>query len=474
MSPLNGMILMKKSMQEELGKSATLYLNIWIYFNLVGNTILLPIIVATFIFSKRVKRHPTLINLCMTWIFSGIFSLLLFYSKQHTGPEPDPSLCVAQASLLYGITPMWSVAVLAMVYYMLHTLRGDSSQSKLLKGLPMTAMLSAPYIAQWAFTIAALVLSFQDPTKVNRKHQFFFCSLKHLPLLLAMSIFTLLMCIAIITLEVALAMVIYRNWHTRRCAGVSSELPLPLIVRVLVFGIYVALGMVVVILSMFGASLAADVFAATAGTVVFLIFGTQADVFRAWCFWRKSEDDLALPNTAPPMSTTGSPYSPSLEALFKSAKSETRFPWSERRSRPPSQYSTRRSTKNFVRLADDAEDPPNQDLTVRTGRERGTADSSMGERIIDVLRSPKRARLKERRKSGAGDEVGKQQNARKRRRDDPPRPKGPRKASLKPLTSTAGSSSTRPPPVPSRPSALVSASVDSMRTLDAESNSPAS
>jgi len=62
---------------EQLGSSATTYLNVWIYFNLIGNTILLPIVVLTFLFSKTAKRHPTLINLCITWIFSGIFALLL-------------------------------------------------------------------------------------------------------------------------------------------------------------------------------------------------------------------------------------------------------------------------------------------------------------------------------------------------------------------------------------------------------------
>lgn len=64
-------------MREELGDSAMIYLNVWIYFNLVGNTILLPLVVITFLFSKTAKRHSTLVNLCITWIFSGVFSLLL-------------------------------------------------------------------------------------------------------------------------------------------------------------------------------------------------------------------------------------------------------------------------------------------------------------------------------------------------------------------------------------------------------------
>lgn len=64
--------------QEDMGKSAIPLLHVWIFFNLIS-IILLPILVATFLFSKRVtKRHPSLINVCMTWILSGIYSLLLY------------------------------------------------------------------------------------------------------------------------------------------------------------------------------------------------------------------------------------------------------------------------------------------------------------------------------------------------------------------------------------------------------------
>ena len=53
---------------------------IWVYFNLIPNTIFLPLLVATFLISKTATRHLTLINACMTWIFSGIISCLLWAS----------------------------------------------------------------------------------------------------------------------------------------------------------------------------------------------------------------------------------------------------------------------------------------------------------------------------------------------------------------------------------------------------------
>lgn len=44
--------------------------------HLLGNNILLPFLVVTFLVAKRVHRHGVLINLCFHWILSGIFNLL--------------------------------------------------------------------------------------------------------------------------------------------------------------------------------------------------------------------------------------------------------------------------------------------------------------------------------------------------------------------------------------------------------------
>ncbi|KAF7776645.1 hypothetical protein Agabi119p4_5038 [Agaricus bisporus var. burnettii] len=313
--------------EETLGNPTTIYLKIWIYFNLIGNTILLPLIVLTFLFSKTAKRHPILINLCMTWIFSGVFSLLLFYKRQHDGPEPDLYLCIAQASLLPGIVPMWSVAVLEMIYYMLHTSRGPHLSSRW-KGLPLAIVLSAPYIVHCSFTIGASLLALRNPDKVSR-HLVFLKEQLDADFDLIV-LFTLAVCVIIIILEVALAVIIYRSWRTRRSAGLPRELPVPVIL-----------------------------FAATSGTVIFLIFGTQGDVFRAWRFWGKNDDsgfDPATGSLQPnPSLEIQSSSTNSLGAIFMSPRSNQRFSWHDRPIRqpvnPPPQ-SHRSSAMTFVRSRD--------------------------------------------------------------------------------------------------------------------------
>jgi hypothetical protein len=61
------------------------------------------------------------------------------------------------------------------------------------------------------------------------------------------------------------------------------------LLRVLAFGIYIFFGMIVSIISVFNmGGHVPDIFAATVGAALVLVYGTQADVFRAWCFWQRT------------------------------------------------------------------------------------------------------------------------------------------------------------------------------------------
>ncbi|KAJ7784523.1 hypothetical protein B0H16DRAFT_1296716 [Mycena metata] len=279
-----------------MGRAAPALLDVWIYFNLVANTILLPLLVATFLFSKRVtrRRDPTLINVCMTWILSGIFSLLLFYGGQASGPEPEKPLCIAQTALLYGITPMWSVAVLVLFWRMIHVMNEEPGAPPISRP-KMIAMLCAPYVVQTAFSIAALVGSLVHPENVTRTRRFFYCALHLPPLAMTMTLFTAAMGVGISGLMVYLAVLLYRNWHGMRDAGRPSRVDGQIVLRIVIFGIYIFFGFVVNILDIVAPhNLAPDLYAATVGTVIFLVFGTQADVVRAWCFWLRDPADTRL------------------------------------------------------------------------------------------------------------------------------------------------------------------------------------
>ncbi|KAF9029789.1 hypothetical protein BDZ89DRAFT_1065077 [Hymenopellis radicata] len=273
--------------QHDMGSRSGVLLNVWIYFNLVSNTILLPLLVVVLLVSKRAKRHPTVINVCMTWILSGIFSLLLFYAGEYKPdtPEPTKSLCIAQTALLYGITPMWSVAILALVYHMVVISTGSEVSKP-----RMIGMLVAPYTVQLIFTISNLAISVSHPNLVNRHRRFFYCALKCDALANTMILFTFVMCIAIIALQIYLAIILRRNWTGMRKAGIPGGVDIQLLSRVLVFGVCILFGIVVNLIVLFDEhNLAPDMYAATIGTVIFLVFGSQPGVLRTVMFWKNDE-----------------------------------------------------------------------------------------------------------------------------------------------------------------------------------------
>ncbi|KAF5315331.1 hypothetical protein D9619_007155 [Psilocybe cf. subviscida] len=294
------------------GRAGPALLDIWIFFNLVGNTILLPILLLTFVLAKRARRHATLVNLLVTWIFSGIFANLLsvhqamsflhglvperkmlmqkpdhrFFANKHYGPEPPEALCIAQSSLLYGITPMWSVSVLMLFWFMSIAICGDREKS-VIRTPKLILMLASPYVVHIAFFVAALVLSLNRPDDVTRHRRYFYCSLHHHKLALAMSLFTIGTCVGIIHLEVRLAITAYRHWWCLKQANKRNGVDFYFYLRVLAFGAFVTFGMIVNLLFLFDSkSLVPDIFLATAGAVVFLIFGIQCDVLSVWCYWR--------------------------------------------------------------------------------------------------------------------------------------------------------------------------------------------
>ncbi|PPQ83960.1 hypothetical protein CVT26_011652 [Gymnopilus dilepis] len=99
--------------------------------------------------------------------------------------------------------------------------------------------------------------------------------------------------IGIVILEVHLGMVAYRNHCGLRNAGKCRHgIDFAFYLRVLIFGAFIAFGMIVNIVSLARPnSVVPDIYAAIAGTGVFLVFGTQRDVLSVWCFWRRQSQE---------------------------------------------------------------------------------------------------------------------------------------------------------------------------------------
>ncbi|KAH9854722.1 hypothetical protein C2E23DRAFT_817711 [Lenzites betulinus] len=284
-----GIDLVKRVDAGELGSNANTDLVIWFVLKIGGDQVLLPILVATFLLSRAITRHPVMVNVCCTWICAGIISSLLLYAHQETGPEPDRALCIAQAVLISPVPPMTSVAALALVYHTWSTFRpsalraSQNAKPSRKSSLKTIALLAAPYVTHVCFAAAALHVSLQDPSRVNRARRFFYCSVDFDPFSNAMALFTAAVCLIATLLEVHLIVMLSRNWRVLRRAGLGTGIDIQLIVRVGIFVSYVFCGMIVMIATVFSPqSILPDMFAASVGTAFFTVFATQPDVLRVW------------------------------------------------------------------------------------------------------------------------------------------------------------------------------------------------
>src|ERR1700722_3481499 len=126
---------------------AFLVLSIW------PSHIGLPLLLAIVLLSKKIQRHPTFINMCVTWIITGLSCSILYvffflsfhtahylyfmrsvyrlYAGKETGPEPPKKLCLVQASLMLGLFPMVTVAGFFLVFHTFCVIRASFKRGEI-------------------------------------------------------------------------------------------------------------------------------------------------------------------------------------------------------------------------------------------------------------------------------------------------------------------------------------------------------
>jgi len=257
-------------------------LDIWLFLNIFPSHFALLLLIATLLASKA-RRNVTLTNMCITWIIVGVVSSLLLYAGKQTGPEPSPMLCVAQAALIYAVPPLVSTSVLALVFQVWIQIvwrRGESAPAAIL--LPA---LILPYIVYVAFALAGATIGANNPELVNRDRRFFYCSINFSPFSDTIAMFAAIVLLITVALIVWLGVVLVRNWKAIQPEknrgmveddkGIGAD-DLQLVIRVMIFGFYIFVGMILSILSINAPkSVVPDMVMASMGSAVVLVFGTQ-------------------------------------------------------------------------------------------------------------------------------------------------------------------------------------------------------
>ncbi|RPD77861.1 hypothetical protein L226DRAFT_568849 [Lentinus tigrinus ALCF2SS1-7] len=271
---------------QEIGPNAPTDLTVWLSFQIAGNHVLLPLLVATFLLFSSVSRHPTVINVCCTWIIAGVVSSLLFYTGHHVGPEPPKDLCIAQSALLASVPPMASVAALSLVYYTWSMFRPSKvrlGQKAQTGRLTTVCLVTTPYIVYICFAVVGLQYAVRHADRVDRARRYFYCSIHWDLYNNVMGLFTATVCLIAAALEAHIMFMLSRNWTALRRAGMSVVIDLQLTIRAGIFTAYVLCGTVVMLATVANArSIVPDMWAASIGMAFFLVFATQPDVLRVW------------------------------------------------------------------------------------------------------------------------------------------------------------------------------------------------
>ncbi|KZT73726.1 hypothetical protein DAEQUDRAFT_761711 [Daedalea quercina L-15889] len=300
MSAITESVHNRRVTEEELGSSASADLAAWLFFQLAADHVFLPILVATFVFSHSVIRHSTVINICCTWILSGIISSLLLYSGEASGPEPSQGLCTVQAALMSGALPMTSVATLALAYRTWRSCTPGTSQLREKTSWTTRIMfILAPYITLGVFCAIAANLGVQYPSHVDRGTRFFYCAVNLEAFAIAIDVFSAVVCIIAAGLFVHLAMLQLRSREIRPVRQHSAKADTALRIRVGLLTLYMLTATLANLGSLGDPGTAfPDIFTASVGMAVFVIFASQFDVLRAWWSWRPCQSPLARPRHA--------------------------------------------------------------------------------------------------------------------------------------------------------------------------------
>ncbi|KLO12238.1 hypothetical protein SCHPADRAFT_433214 [Schizopora paradoxa] len=138
---------------------------IFLWLQVAGGQILLPILVLTILLSRNVHRNSVFINFCCSWIFSSIVYCLLVYrgrsDSKDLSVDSSGTECLVQAAFINGVMSLTACTTLGVV------LQLSSSIYAVKKGFVVGTfrdrffrriLLLSPYAVFTSFTVVSAVL----------------------------------------------------------------------------------------------------------------------------------------------------------------------------------------------------------------------------------------------------------------------------------------------------------------------------
>ncbi|KAF8522092.1 hypothetical protein BU17DRAFT_87191 [Hysterangium stoloniferum] len=276
---------------EASGGNTTLI--VFLALQIIGGQVGVPFILFTiFLSPETVRRHVCFVNFCISWLIYSVSYVLLLYGGQIETPVPSHSLCLAQTALTYGAGPMASIAsfiFVLQIYVALNAALSEQSVPKPPRHPKFTIAAATPYIVFFVIIIAVLVYGHTHPTEIVRVH--FYCHISTRAFAAVPPAVSAIFAVLAVIVEIVIARRVYLTWHAfRQLDASNSGINLSLLIRAALFSVCCILGIMLC-----GALLAntsnpaPGIVIAFLPMAVFLMFGTQPDMLRAWGLWRDED-----------------------------------------------------------------------------------------------------------------------------------------------------------------------------------------
>ncbi|EKM57259.1 uncharacterized protein PHACADRAFT_208365 [Phanerochaete carnosa HHB-10118-sp] len=262
---------------------------IWFYLvaQLVGG-VGLTLLLATMLWptTKRKPRNPLLISMCFSWWISSFPSvLLLYYVGQVTGPPPRRQVCLASAVLTTSQRALVALTAPALIFHIwlvVQTAVGSRFTDDRMLHASTIICLVSPWIVYGSVALVTLVIGLRDPQLVRRAT--YYCVINDAHLTETVGTVGSVATLAAIVLEVWIVALLYRNRSSiKQLSRNGRGLDFSLVFRVCVFGVYVFIGLCLnIMLAINLTSPIPDLICSTFPIAIFVVFGTQPDIWRIW------------------------------------------------------------------------------------------------------------------------------------------------------------------------------------------------
>ncbi|KAL4252175.1 G-protein coupled receptors family 2 profile 2 domain-containing protein, partial [Pleurotus pulmonarius] len=191
------------------------------------------LIIWTVFLSRKIHKHPVWIMFCLSWLISCVSYVLLFLAGEMDSNEPNHTLCLVQACLIYAVPVLTASATLALIIHLWFNVRTVVFHIETRHARTRDFLLCLfPYIPALCFFFGVLWYALEKPEEVKPGDSCMYCVVGASFPGKASAIYVALILASGVGIEAVIATTLYNNWrsYTR-----SSRDSFALIIRVVLF-----------------------------------------------------------------------------------------------------------------------------------------------------------------------------------------------------------------------------------------------